>query len=85
MSRWRPIDLMLMLMVATVCGIMFAAIVSSVVFNREMPEDRADLVGGVIASMISIVSMYIGASIHAAAARAEVDAMEANKKDKDNR
>ena len=63
MKNWGPSDVIMLILASTVSLVLLIIFVISALTTEPMPEQSAKLVAGLIASIISIISMYIGAKI----------------------
>ena len=63
MNKWRPVDLMVMLMVISIFVFMMGVLYRAVFTEVLMSEAKAKITATFVASIISIVSMYVGAAI----------------------
>ena len=60
MKKWKPWDVIMLILSLTI-SIILITIFVELAFNKEpMGDSNAKLVTGLIASIISIISMYIG-------------------------
>ncbi len=63
MKPWRPVD---WIVVALVGILAYTTVVGSMVpffDTTAMPESRSKLVANLLASVVSVISMYVGASL----------------------
>jgi len=61
--KWTPTDIIIVLMTLTVCFIIGMAALMPLLDFKEIDHDKQKLLAGVVGSMLSIVSMYIGGMI----------------------
>ena len=60
---WEPIDIIAMLLTVTICLILILSSVAPVITGTSLSEAKAKLLVGLIGSVVSVVSMYIGATL----------------------
>ena len=63
MKNWSPSDIVMLVLSSTVAIVLISIFIETAFRNEPMSENNAELVAGLIASIISIISMYIGAKI----------------------
>jgi len=63
MENWSPSDIIMLILSATISIILITIFVELAFTDIPMSDTGAKIVGGLIASIISIISMYIGAKI----------------------
>ncbi len=61
--KWTPTDIIIVLMTLTVCFIIGMSALMPLLDFKEIDHDKQKLLAGVVGSMLSIVSMYIGGMI----------------------
>lgn len=57
------LNVIILMLTGTVCLILILVTLSPVITGKQMSETKAKMMVGVIGSMISIISMYVGAKI----------------------
>ena len=60
---WKPVDFIATIIALTVCAILATSIAGAVIEQREISEGGREIIDNVIAALLAIVSMYVGASI----------------------
>ena len=63
MKNWSPSDIIMLILSSTVSIILITIFVEAAMTSVPMTDHSAKLVAGLIASIISMISMYIGARI----------------------
>jgi hypothetical protein len=63
MEKWTPSDVIVTILACVVAATLFAAIIKPFITTNSLPEESAKMVAGLIGSLISLISMYIGAKI----------------------
>lgn len=63
MKHWKPCDYVVAFLALIVCIITTGAIVGVLIRGQAMSETQADIMASITSAIISIVSMYVGASI----------------------
>ena len=63
MKNWTPCDYVVAFMALIVCIITTGAIGSVILRGQPMSETQAEIMSQITSAIISIVSMYVGASI----------------------
>ena len=66
MENWRPVDYVVAFLALVVCIITTGAILSATMHSEPMTKAEEEILASLTASMISIISMYVGASIQKA-------------------
>jgi hypothetical protein len=61
--KWKPADVVVILLTLTVCFVMGNAALMPLWEFKEVDHEKQKLLAGLIGSVLSIVSMYIGAKI----------------------
>jgi len=61
--QWSPADVIIVLITLTVCFIMGIAALMPLLDFKEIDHDKQKLLAGVVGSMLSIISMYVGGMI----------------------
>jgi len=64
-KNWKPLDLVVVAITITICGTVGLIVLKPLVTGVELSDDKAKLMATVIASLISIISMYVGAKLQA--------------------
>ena len=59
----KPVDIVVVMLVTTLCIIVLAAVVGPFFTGHPLTESNADRLTGIVGSLISIVSLYVGAKI----------------------
>lgn len=57
------LNLVMLMLTGTVCAVVFLVSVAPFITGKELSETKAKMMAGIVGSMISIVSMYVGAKI----------------------
>ena len=57
------LNIIMLMLTGTVCLILILVSLSPVITGKQLSETKAKMMVGVIGSMISIISMYVGAKI----------------------
>ena len=63
MKLWKPIDIVIVVLTVTICSCLFAALAKPMITGVDLSEGGSELVATMMASVISIVSMYVGAKL----------------------
>lgn len=63
MKNWSPSDIIMLILASTIAIILLLIFAKNATSDVPMTDNGAKLVAGLIASIISIISMYIGAKI----------------------
>ena len=63
MEKWSPADIIMLILASTVSIILLTIFIELAYTGVPISDHAAKLVAGLIASIISIISMYIGARI----------------------
>ena len=63
MKNWKPSDIIMLILVSTVAFAITSIFIEAAFTDVPMSDHSAKLVAGLIGSIISIISMYIGAKI----------------------
>ena len=64
MRNWKPVDVIVGILVVTVSGAVLATILARAAgADFVEPVENAKLLIGVVTTMLSVVSMYVGAKI----------------------
>ena len=62
-SKWEPVDFIICMLVVVICFTVIGSIALPLFRGTELPETKAKMVAGIVVSVVSIVSMYVGAKI----------------------
>jgi len=57
------LSIVILMLTGTVCVIVLLVAVSPLITGRELTETKAKMMAVIVGSMISIISMYVGAKI----------------------
>ena len=60
MKNWEPVDIGVLIIIAIVGVILIISIIRPFITDKTMSVDAAKLVAGIIGSLISIVSVWVG-------------------------
>ena len=63
MKNWSPSDIIMLILASTVSIILISIFIEASTTDVPMTDNGAKLVAGLIASIISIISMYVGSKI----------------------
>ena len=58
-----PVDWVVFLMAGTVCAVVVISMLSSALGGHELNNKKAELLAGILLSMLAIVSLYIGSQL----------------------
>ena len=62
--RWQPVDIIVALLAMTVCVTVGSiAVVPFLDAHNTLSEGKAKMFVGIVSSLVSVISMYIGARI----------------------
>ena len=61
--NWQPIDIVAMLLTVTLCFILSLSAMSPLITGNPLSDTKAKMLVGLVSSVVSIVSMYIGATL----------------------
>jgi len=59
----RNLNVVMLMLTGTVCGVVVLVAFSPLITGKALSETKAKMMVGIITSMISIISMYVGAKI----------------------
>ena len=62
-GSWSPVDYIVGFLAVVVCFITFGAIMGVLLRGQPMTTEQSDIMESITTAIISIVSMYVGASI----------------------
>ena len=60
---WKPYDIIILILTITLSVILISIFIELALTDIAMTDTNAKIVGGILGSVISIISMYIGAQI----------------------
>lgn len=63
MKDWQPVDVIILILVILISIILLLAITTPMLNLHGMKDNTSKLLAGVLGSIISVISMYIGAKI----------------------
>ena len=63
MKNWSSSDIIMLILASTISIVLLIIFIVMALSTEPMPEQSVKLAAGLIASIISIISMYIGAKI----------------------
>lgn len=63
MIKWKPYDIIILILAITISIVLIVIFIVTVFNEIPIADTNAKIVGGLLASIISIISMYIGAQI----------------------
>jgi len=63
MKNWRPVDFMVAAITVAVCFTVVGSAAMPLLDFRSIDVAKSKLLSGVVGSMVSIISLYVGASI----------------------
>lgn len=61
--HWRPMDIIILLLTLTLCVVVGFTVVIPLMFQADISETKSKMISATVGSMVSIVSLYIGAKI----------------------
>ena len=64
MDKWKPTDYIAVILTFVISFLLVLAVVSPVFTGRPLSDLAIKMISGVVGSIVSIVSMYVGANIH---------------------
>ena len=64
MKNWRPADIIMLILSITLSIILITIFVELAFSKEPLGDSQSKIVAGLIASIISIISMYIGGKIN---------------------
>jgi len=59
----NTLSIVILMLTGTVCAILFMVAISPLITGKALSETKAKMMVGIVGSMISIISMYVGAKI----------------------
>lgn len=69
MKDWKPLDWIICIITASICMTILLGISRAILTGDPLSQPRLELLVGIISSLVSIVSMYVGATIQRRADR----------------
>ena len=63
MMTWKPVDLIVLILAASVSLILLGIVYRAIFDKIVLDEARAKLMAGMIGSLLAIISMYVGAKL----------------------
>lgn len=57
------LSIVILMLTGTVCAILIMVAISPLITGKALSETKAKMMVGIVGSMISIISMYVGAKI----------------------
>ena len=63
MNKWSPSDIIMVILASTISIVLLTVFVELAFTVEPVSDNVAKILGGLIGSIISIISMYIGAKI----------------------
>lgn len=63
MKNWQPVDIIIIILTLLTCFILMMASIRPLISENEIDLDTTKILAGTLGSLISIISMYVGAKI----------------------
>lgn len=63
MANRKTVDRIVLLFAVTLSAVVFGSIIKHMLTQQSMPFEQAKLMAGLLASILSIISLYIGTSL----------------------
>jgi hypothetical protein len=63
MKNWQPVDIIILIITIVVGFTISFSVMGYLFSNKIVPSESAELVAGVIGSLISIISIYVGSKL----------------------
>jgi len=61
--KWKPVDIMMMVIVATICSMILGIIYNGVFRGVVLSEGKAKYMDHLVSAMIAIISLYVGSKL----------------------
>ena len=62
MKKWKPVDIVVLILVITISLVMLAIIVKTLL-KGDLSEDKSKMFAGLVGSVIAIISIYVGSMV----------------------
>ncbi len=63
MRDWKPVDIIILIITLVVGAIITLSAIRPLFSDRALSPDAAKLVAGIIGSLVSIISIYVGSKL----------------------
>ncbi len=60
----KPVDIVVVSLTVAVCSILTGVMINAFLSGREISPEASEIVGGLVGSIIAIISLYVGARIN---------------------
>ncbi len=60
----KPVDIVVVSLTVAVCSILTGVIINAVLTGKQMSPEAGEIIGGLVGSIIAIISLYVGAKIN---------------------
>jgi len=61
--KWEPVDIVVIGLSSSVLIVIFGTAVKAIVYKESFSEERSQIVAGIVASILAIVSLYVGSRL----------------------